>query len=129
MKFSVVVHAAPYSSEASLTALKFCRTLLSNGHQIYRLFYFRDGVQNLNALTVGGQDESDLPAQWQDFLRQHDIDATVCVTSALKRGLLDSQESMRYEKGSVSLSDAGQIAGLGQLVDACLESDRLVNFG
>jgi len=52
-----------------------------------------------------------------------------CVSSALVRGILDFDESTRHKMAGVSLHKSTQIAGLGQLVDAALNSERLVSFG
>lgn len=129
MKFSVVVHSAPYSSQGPLTALKFCKALLADGNELYRVFFFRDGVRNGDLLAVIPQDDINLQEQWQEFLRLNRVEATVCVSSALKRGILDQQEASRYEKSGANLSPLIEIAGLGQLVDACQQSDRVINFG
>jgi tRNA 2-thiouridine synthesizing protein D len=51
------------------------------------------------------------------------------VTSALKRGVIDLQEARRYEKTASNLSERASISGLGQLVDALQNSDRVLNFG
>lgn len=129
MKFSIVVHSAPYSSEGTQSALRFCQALLEDEHEIYRLFFFRDGVHNLSRLSVVGQDECNLQQAWDDLIQQHDIDAVACVTSALKRGIIDQQEAERYEKPAHNLLESASIAGLGQLVDAIQNSDRVLNFG
>jgi len=129
MKFTIVVHSAPYSSQGAHTALKFCQSLISEGHEIYRLFFFRDGVNNLNKLAVVAQDELHIQSQWDELIQTNNIDAIACVTSALKRGVIDEQESQRYEKAAFNLTENATIAGLGQLVDATLNSDRLLNFG
>ncbi len=129
MKFSIVVHSAPYSSEGAGSALRFCQALLSEGHEIYRLFFFRDGVNNLNRLAVVGQDETSLQQAWDELISRHRIDAVACVTSALKRGVIDAQEAKRYDKHAGSLSELASISGLGQLVDAVQNSDRVINFG
>jgi tRNA 2-thiouridine synthesizing protein D len=129
VKFCVLIHSAPYSSQGSITALKFCRSVLANGHDLYRVFLFRDAVHNASQLGVVAQDEVDIPAQWMEFFGEHSIDASVCVTSALRRGILDSQEASRYEKSAANLMTKVEIAGLGQLVDACQMSDRVVSFG
>ena len=129
MKFTIVVHSAPYSSEASRTALEFCKSVISEGHEIYRLFFFRDGVGNLNKLAVVALDEQDIRCQWDKLITQNKLDAIACVTSALKRGVIDEKEAQRYEKPAFSLTKSASIGGLGQLVDAALKSDRLLNFG
>ena len=129
MKFAIVVHSAPYTSEGAHSALRFCQAALAAGHEIYRLFFFRDGVHNLTSLSVVAQDEQNLQDQWSQLISENGIDAVACVTSALKRGILNDEEAKRYEKESASLSEHASIAGLGQLVDATLNADRVVNFG
>ncbi len=129
MKFSIVVYAAPASSEAAGSAYQFTRTLLNEGHEIYRLFFFSDGVYNANRLSVAAQDEVNLPAEWDKLISNYELDSVVCVSSAIKRGILDTAEAQRYELDGNTLFESSEIAGLGQLVDAALQSDRLVQFG
>ena len=129
MKFSIVVYAAPYSSEAATTALRFSRALLEAGHEIYRLFFFSDGVHNASSLAITPQDEINVQKQWEKLIRAYDIDSVACVSSAIKRGILNDTESRRHEVDAVSIRESSEIAGLGQLIDAALHSDRVVNFG
>ncbi len=129
MKFSIVVYAAPASSEAAGSAYRFTRALLDEGHEIHRLFFFSDGVHNANRLTVAAQDEINLPAEWHRLIENYELDSVVCVSSAIKRGVINSEEAERYELDADSLYSSSGIAGLGQLVDAALQSDRLVQFG
>jgi len=109
--------------------LHFAQQLLIQGHEIYRLFFFGDGVHNANKLAVVSQDETHIQQQWDKLITSNNIDSIVCVSSALKRGIIDLEESNRHELESVSLFDSSKIAGLGQLIDASINSDRLVNFG
>lgn len=129
MIFSIVVYSAPYSTEAAHSALRFTRTLLQNGHEIYRLFFFGDGVQNANRYATTAQDEENLQQDWQALISDNNLDAVVCVTSSLKRGIVDAAEAKRYDLAGSTLIESATIAGLGQLVDATMHSDRVVNFG
>lgn len=126
--FTLLIQGAPYSSQASVSALHFCNAVLASGHEIYRLFFYQDGVHNASALVVPPQDELHLPHTWQQLVQTHGIDAVVCVASALKRGLLDEQEAGRYAKPAANLLSGFTIGGLGQLVDATIHSDRILNF-
>ena len=128
MKFSLVIHGAPWSSPSALSALQFAETALAAGHDIYRLFFYQDGVCNGSAFAVPPQDETDIPARWQALIEDHGIDAVVCAASALKRGILDAAEAERYEKVGHNLRPGFTVSGLGQLVDAVQQSDRVVNF-
>lgn len=116
MKFALLVTAAPFSTQGAETALRFARAAISNGHSIERIFFFRDAVHNASALAVAPQDESNIPAAWQQFCEAQAIDAVVCVSAALKRGITDNNTNI-------------PIAGLGLLTDAMINADRLVTFG
>ena len=129
MKFSIVIYAAPYSTESAATALRFAESLIQQGHELYRLFFFGDGVHNASKLTVVAQDEINLQLQWSKLIEEHDIDSVICVSSALRRGVLDQTEADRHELGIASAYESSEVAGLGQLIDASLHSDRVVNFG
>jgi len=129
VKFTIVIYSAPCSSQAATSAWQFCSALLESGHSIYRLFFYHDGVHNNSQLSVPAQDEINLPLQWAKLIQQHQIDAVSCVSSALKRGVLDATEAQRHEKNCHNLSDSAELSGLGQLIDACIASDRVVSFG
>ena len=129
MIFTIVVHSAPYSTQAPASAYRFAKAALLAGHSIYRLFFYGDGVHNGNRLTVVAQDDVNWQKQWDELIAEHKLDAVVCVSSAIKRGVLNEGESLRHELDAVSLSEHAQISGLGQLVDAVLQSDKVINFG
>jgi tRNA 2-thiouridine synthesizing protein D len=94
-----------------------------------RVFFFYDGVHNTSAFSVPAQDEYDLVKAWNALILEHEIDAVSCVSSALKRGVLDAREAVRYERRGSNLLESAVLSGLGQLVDASLISDRVVSFG
>lgn len=128
MKFSIIINGAPWSSPSALSALHFAEAVLAEGHHIQRLFFYQDGVHNASLFAVPPQDETDIPQRWEALIREHRLDAVVCAASALKRGILDAAEAGRYDKPGSNLRDGFTISGLGQLVDAMGQSDRLVNF-
>ena len=129
MKFSVVVYASPYTNEAAISALKFARAVISKGHSIYRIFFFSDGVHNANKLAITPQDEINLQEQWHTLIQENDLDSVVCVTSGLKRGIIDEKESSNRKLDCSSIMPSSDLSGLGQLVDAYDNSDRVLNFG
>jgi tRNA 2-thiouridine synthesizing protein D len=116
MKFALLITAAPFSTQGAETALRFARAAISNGHSIERIFFFRDGVHNASTFTTAPQDENNIPAEWQQFCAAQTIDTVVCVSAALKRGIVDTNTNI-------------PIAGLGLLTDAIINADRLVTFG
>lgn len=129
MKFALLVTATPFSSEGAATALRFAQAVLAGGHQIERVFFFRDGVHNASRYAIAPQDEANVPAQWQQFCRDHAIDAVVCVSAALKRGIVDAREAARHQLAAGNMADGLQIGGLGVLTEALASADRVVTFG
>ena len=86
MKYSLAIYGAPYSSQAADTAYSFAQTAIVRGHEIYRLFFYLDGVHNASNLATPPQDETDIPARWRELIQTHDIDAVVCIAAGLRRG-------------------------------------------
>ena len=129
MNFSLLILGPPYSTQASASALRFARATLASGHSIYRLFFYHDGVHNASVLVTPAQDEKNLPEQWQEFIEQHHLDSVVCIAAATRRGVLNEQEAKRHSKTGSNLSDSHELSGLGQLVDASLNADRVITFG
>ncbi|MBN0987940.1 sulfurtransferase complex subunit TusD [Amphritea pacifica] len=129
MIFSIVVTGAPYSSQASASALQFCRSVLKLGHRIHRVFFYADGVHSGSALAAPPQDEINIPAEWAALAREHELDLVVCIAAAVRRGVLDENEARRYEKSGHNLSSGFTLSGLGQLAEAGILSDRVVTFG
>lgn len=129
MKFSIAIYGGPTDSQAPLSALHFAKAVLSSGHELYRVFFYNEAVLVANALTVVPQDELNLNQAWSAFSESHNVELIVCIASALRRGMLNESEAIRYEKSNYNVSPAFTISGLGQLIDAGIQSDRLVSFG
>ncbi len=129
MIFSVTILGSPYSSQSVHTALHFTTAALSAGHTIYRIFFYHDGVYAGTSLSTPPQEEPNLPDQWSKLAVDYDLDIVVCIASALKRGILDEREAKRHDKSAFNLAESMELSGLGQLVDAGIQSDRLVTFG
>ncbi|MEJ2114890.1 MAG: sulfurtransferase complex subunit TusD [Gammaproteobacteria bacterium] len=129
MKFGIVVNEGPYTHQASDSALQFVKSALAKGHEIFRVFFYHDGVNNGTDLGVPPQDDRNLPKEWSDLAEQHGLDLVVCVAAAQRRGMLDEDESKRNGKTSNNLIKGFRISGLGQLIEAGIQSDRLVTFG
>ena len=51
MKIAVTINEGPYQHQASDTAYLFCKAALEKGHEIRRVFFYNDGVNNASSLT------------------------------------------------------------------------------
>ena len=130
MKFSLVVLGAPYASESGYSALRFATAAVAAGHQIYRVFFYGDGVYCAQLGQPPYEGAPDLVAGWQALIKKQAIELGICVGSASRRGILDEHTATQQDRQSAALCASGfQILGLGQLIDASLQSDRLVTFG
>jgi tRNA 2-thiouridine synthesizing protein D len=129
MKFTIVVQGGPYTTQASLSAWHFAQAVVATGHEIYRVFFYHDGVYNGNTLLAPPQDEIDLHTAWCSLAQDQGIELVVCIASALRRGMLDEGEAERYEKPLANLDKLFIVSGLGQLIDGALSADRTVTFG
>ncbi|TXS93042.1 sulfurtransferase complex subunit TusD [Parahaliea maris] len=127
MKYALLVLAPPGS--ASYSALHFARAALERGHSIERVFFLDDGVNNGLDTTVPPQGERDIPALWGAFARETGVELVLCVSSAVRRGLLDATEAQRHEKPGPTVTEGFTIGGLGLLLEASVASDRVLTFG
>jgi tRNA 2-thiouridine synthesizing protein D len=129
MKFGILVNEGPYQHQASDSAYLFAKAAIGKGHEIFRVFFYHDGVNNGTRLPVPPQDDRNITQRWSELAKAHNIDLVVCVAAALRRGLLDENEAKRHGKDANNIADGFRISGLGQLVEAGIQSDRLVVFG
>jgi tRNA 2-thiouridine synthesizing protein D len=129
MKFSVVLNEGPYQHQAADTAYNFTRAALAKGHQIFRVFFYHDGVNNGTRLTTPPQDDRDIVKRWSELAEAHDLDLVVCIAAAQRRGIVDEDEQKRHGKDANNIAKGFRISGLGQLIEAGIQSDRVVVFG
>ena len=129
MKFSILINEGPYTHQASDTAYQFAKAVLAKGHEIFRIFFYNDGVNNATRLTTPPQDDRNIVNRWSKLAEEHKLDMVVCVAAAQRRGIVDEGEAKRNGKDATNLAPGFRISGLGQLVEAGIQSDRLVTFG
>lgn len=129
MKFGIMVSEGPYTHQASDSAYSFAKAALEKGHEIYRVFFYHDGVNNGTNFTTPPQDDRNIANRWSELAQQHNLDLVVCVAAAQRRGIVDADEQKRHDKSGNNLAAGFRISGLGQLVEAGIQCDRLVTFG
>ncbi|HZM36452.1 MAG TPA: sulfurtransferase complex subunit TusD [Burkholderiales bacterium] len=129
MKLGILVNEGPYTHQASDSAYQFAKAALAKGHEISRVFFYHDGVNNGTRLTVPPQDDRNIVKRWSELATEHKLDLVVCIAAAQRRGLMDKAEAKRHAKDADNLAPGFRISGLGQLIEAGIEADRLVVFG
>lgn len=129
MKYVIQVNEGPYNHEASTSALNFIRAALDAGHEVFRVFFYHDGVNNATRYTTPPQDDLHIVNTWSDLAEKHNLDLVVCVAAAQRRGIVDEGEQERNGKDGNNIAKGFRISGLGQLIEGCIQAERLVVFG
>ena len=129
MKISIQINEGPYQHQASDTAYQFAKAAIAAGHEIFRVFFYHDGVNNATRLAVPPQDDRNVSAQWTELAKENNLDMVVCIAAAQRRGIMDPDEAKRQGLDADNIAEGFRISGLGQLIEAGIESDRLVVFG
>lgn len=128
MKISIQINASPYQYQAADTAWHFIQAALAKGHEVYRVFFYHDGIYNAQRDSRPPGDERDIVKRWSSLQLEHDVDLVVCVSSAQRRGLLEQSVAIKVGGYEQALADGFRIAGLGLLLEAVIESDRHITF-
>jgi len=129
MKLSVLVNEGPYQHQSADSAIQFTKAALAKGHEIFRVFFYHDGVNNGTRFAVPPQDDRNITQEWTALAKEHCLDLVVCIAAARRRGILDENEAKRQGKDGNNIADGFRISGLGQLIEAGIQSDRMVIFG
>jgi len=129
MKFAIQINEGPYQHQAADTAYLFAKAALDNGHEIMRIFFYHDGVNNSTRLTSPPQDDRHIVNRWVALAEEHELDLVVCVAAAQRRGIVDDREAKSNSKDATNIQPPFHISGLGQLIEAAVQSDRLMVFG
>jgi len=118
MKFGILVNEGPFTHQASDSAYQFAKSAIEKGHEVIRVFFYHDGVNNANGLSEPQSDDRNLVELWGKLAAEHNVDLVVCVAAAMRRGIKDD-----------ILASGFRISGLGQLIEAGIIGDRLIVFG
>ena len=115
MRLSLLVQGAPHSTSAPHNALHFARAALAAGHTLMRVFFYKDAVVLGNRFAA---EDDGLRKDWTVLAAESGCELAVCIAAASRRGVVEND----------TLAAGFAIVGLGQLIEAMEESDRLVAF-
>ena len=116
MKIGVMVQEGPYQHQASDSAWEFVRAALARGHEIVGVFFYSDGVYNVNRF-MNPPGERVIGKRWSE-LGARGIPLVACVTDSTYRGITPE----------LAVPNA-KISGLGNLAEFIQQADRFVTFG
>lgn len=128
MKFAILVTSSPYGEQGSSSAYQFAEAVIAEGHQLIGVFFYQQGTLNGNSLLTPAADEVNLVQAWAQLAQAHGFGLDVCVSAALRRGVVDSAEAERAQLSQYNLAAPFALTGLGQLAELSAACDRLVQF-
>ncbi len=128
MKLAIQINSSPFQSNSGYIAYQFIKTALSLGHEVFRIFFYHEGIYHAFKHSTPPDDELQLTALWTELAKHHQVDLVVCISAAQRRGLLCTDEAKRQGKQDNDLAEGFRISGLGQLIEATLEADRFIVF-
>jgi tRNA 2-thiouridine synthesizing protein D len=126
LSISVAVHGNPDSASLK-SAIGFISAALAAGHSIYRVFFYHDGARIADEVANLSILDSDSQRALAELKKREDVELAICVGAATRRGLLSQPESGTAGNTS-ELDPVFEVVGLGQLIDAIVQSDRFVTF-
>jgi tRNA 2-thiouridine synthesizing protein D len=129
MKFAVQLNSSPYASQAALDAYFFTEAALLAGHEVIRVFFYKEGIYHAFRFAKPPDDEWQIQQNWSRLAVQYNLDLVVCISAAQRRGLLHADEAGRVGKTDNDIAAGFRIAGLGLWLEATLYADRVLIFG
>lgn len=129
MKYAIQINSSPTDSMSGRSAYQFIKSALEMGHEVFRVFFYQEGIYHAFKYSTLPDDEFKMTENWSNLASQYDIDLVVCISAAQRRGLLSSDEAKRQDKLDNDLADGFRISGLGQLLEGMLMTDRFIEFG
>jgi tRNA 2-thiouridine synthesizing protein D len=128
IKFTLLVTGNPTSHQSGSNAYQFCAAALNAGHKISGVFFYLDGVLTANSLISPASDEVNLSEAWAKLAIKYQFPLEVCVSAALRRGVVNQQEAEQLGLSNYNLRTPFMLSGLGQLAELSAKCDRLIQF-
>ena len=107
----------------------FADALLSAKHSLHKIFFYGEGA----AIGLSSRDIKLITEQsntdWSSISKRGKTQLVLCVSSALKEGVVDKNAASQSASCSPTIASGFETGGIGSLVDAVANSDRLLCFG
>ncbi|QCI26142.1 sulfurtransferase complex subunit TusD [Buchnera aphidicola] len=124
--YTILVTSSVLESQNSRSAFLFVNSLLHNtSHSIHSIFFYSNGA--FNGTTMIKIDEIDLSEKWYKLSKIFSINLYICSTAAQDRGIIPSHIKQCTDLHE-NIRHGFQLAGLGQLIYAILNTDRFLQF-
>lgn len=92
------------------------------------VFFYGDAAHTANGLRWQSADQINLTKEWQTLAEQFQLALPVCVSTALSRGISDTDNSKRHQLNSDNLATGFALVGLSELAMMMQGDCRLMQF-
>ncbi|MGP5535804.1 sulfurtransferase complex subunit TusD [Psychrobacter glacincola] len=92
------------------------------------VFFYGDAANTANDLRWQSADQINLTKEWQTLAEQFQLALPVCVSTALSRGISDTDNSKRHQLNGDNLATGFSLIGLSELAMMMQGDCRLMQF-
>lgn len=126
--YSILVTSSPYEGQHAQRAVSFIKSAIAQGHTVDNVFFYGQGVHHANGFMVEVGDEFYPLKAWQALKHDHDVTLLLCITAAVKRGIVGDKEAASAGVSDTNVADGFEQAGLGEFFTALHNCDKVVQF-
>ncbi|NDV91209.1 sulfurtransferase complex subunit TusD [Alteromonas sp. 345S023] len=127
-KYSILITSDPYEGHEASKAIAFAKRLLTSGHDVENVFFYGRGVLHANDFMLENGDEFFAHKHWVALANDHHVPLLVCVTAAVKRGVVSELEAEENGLPGSNMHAPFEQVGLGAFFTALHKCDKLVQF-
>lgn len=113
-------------------ALRYARAALKEtdnaNAQPLSVFFYADAAHTANRLRWQSADQLDVTKAWQTLAADHQLTLSVCVSTALSRGVSDTDNSTRHGLSGDNVATGFELVGLSELALMMQEGRRVLQF-
>lgn len=122
----LLITADPSHPLATL-ALRYARATLAQAKPL-NIFFYGDGAHTANRLRWQSAEQNDITQEWQSLATEYAVTLPVCVSTALSRGISDTDNSERHQLQGDNVASGFQLVGLSELAIMMQDNCRLISF-
>ena len=119
-------YARTYLQSASLVNNAASST--SHENPVLNIFFYADAAHTANRLRWQSADQINITQEWQALAEQYNLALPVCVSTALSRGISDTDNSARHQLETENLATGFKLVGLSELAMMMQGDCRLLQF-
>lgn len=99
-----------------------------NHEPLLKVFFYADAAHIANRLRWQSADQFNLTQAWQDLAERYELSLPVCVSTALSRGISDTDNSARHQLRGENIAAGFDLVGLSELAIMMQSNCRLIQF-